>query len=113
MDIEDYLGKAGQRVKQDLAEKLEKLKVALGEESEHTKEMLETYQRFMLGQATKKEMDVANEQFKSFLKTIGLGVLVVLPFSPITIPAIVNLAKKYNIDILPNSMKDMGKKNSS
>jgi hypothetical protein len=88
---------------------LEKIKAALSEESEQTKEMVEIYQRFLQGKASAEEMGSANEQFKSFLKTIGLGVLVVLPFSPITIPAIVNLAKKYGVDILPNSIKKMGR----
>jgi hypothetical protein len=50
-------------------------------------------------------MAKANRQFKSFLRTIGLGALAILPFSPITIPAIVELGKKYGIDVLPDAFK--------
>lgn len=104
MDFQEFLLLSGQRASKSAMVWLEKIKAALAEESEQTKEMLDVYQRFLQGQASAEEMDAANEQFKSFLKTIGLGVLVVLPFSPITIPAIVIFAKKYGVDILPNSV---------
>ncbi|MCP4600310.1 MAG: hypothetical protein GY847_07220 [Proteobacteria bacterium] len=94
-------------LKQMVRIKLEKIKGALAQETEQTKEMLDTYQRFVKGQASKDEMERANTQFKDILKTLGLGVLAVLPLSPITIPAIVSLGKKYGIEVLPDSFKEM------
>lgn len=83
-----------------------KVKDALAEENEETRKMLEIYYRFTIGEASKKEMKEANDQFGSMLKTIGLGVLAVLPFSPLTIPFLVKIGKHLGIDILPNSFKN-------
>lgn len=105
MDLLSFLDRQGPKIKKEIESQLKKIKSALGRETEQTKDMLEVYQRYVAGEATKKEMDQANLQFLSFLKTIGLGVLAVLPFSPITIPAMVNLGKKVGIDILPDSFK--------
>jgi hypothetical protein len=98
-----------QKIKQIARQKLEKIKAALAQETEQTKEMLGTYQRYAQGQATEPEMERANTQFKDLLKTLGLGVLAVLPLSPITIPAIVKIGKKYGIEVLPDSFKKMDK----
>jgi hypothetical protein len=43
---------------------------------------------------------------KNILKDLGFGFLVLLPFSPITIPMIAKLAQKYEIDIFPDWFKD-------
>ena len=91
---------------------LEMIKVALAEETEQTKEMLATYQRYTLGQATEAELRVANEQFRDLLKSIGLGFMVILPFSPITIPAIVKLGKKYGVEVLPSAVRNQMEKQS-
>lgn len=82
------------------------LKEGLSKESFETKQMLEIYYRYSIGKANDNELFLANKQFKSFLKTIGLGFLVFLPFSPITIPFMVKLGKNIGINILPNSFKD-------
>ena len=84
---------------------LKKIKLALADETEQTKAMLATYQRYTQGLATKAELQEANEQFKDLMKSIGLGFMVVLPFSPITIPAIVKLGEKYGVDVLPSSVR--------
>ena len=83
-----------------------RVKDALGEENEETRKMLEIYYRFTQGKASDKEMESANDQFGSMLKTIGLGVLAVLPFSPLTIPFLVKIGKYLGIDILPNSFRN-------
>jgi len=97
----------GKKFKADMIESLIKIKGALAEENEETKKMLEIYYRFTIEKASKEEMEQANEQFRSMLKTIGLGVLAILPFSPITIPLLVKIGKFLGINILPNSFKDM------
>lgn len=93
-----------------LREDLLKVKAALSAETKHTRQMIQTYMRYTQGEATKEEMQAANEQFRSFLKTIGLGALAVLPFAPVTIPAVVKLGQKLGIDIIPNSFKSGFKK---
>lgn len=83
-----------------------KVKDALAEENEETQKMLEIYFRFGQGKANHNEMEQANEQFRSMLKTIGLGVLAVLPFAPLSIPLIVKLGQQLGINVLPNSFKN-------
>ncbi len=90
--------------------KLIQIKEVLKQESIETKLMFETYQRFTKGEATQKEMEAANEQFRDVLRGVGLGVVVILPFSPITIPLIVKLGQKLGIEVFPSSVKEkMGK----
>ena len=44
-------------------------------------------------------------------KNLGLGVLVILPYSPITIPYIFKKAQEYKIDIVPKWYKDITNEN--
>ena len=92
-----------------LVEALETLKVGLATETEQTKEMLRIYMLQTQGEATKKEIKYANKQLRDLLKSLGLGVIIVLPFSPITLPLIVKLGRKLGVEVLPDSLKDLGK----
>lgn len=80
-----------------------RLKIALAQEKEETKEMLTIYRKYTKGQASKEEITIANEQFVDVLRGIGLGVFAVLPFAPITIPIIVKLARKVGVEVIPSS----------
>ena len=55
--------------------------------------MLDVYLQMMDGTATDKEIELANSQLQQILKNLGLGILIVLPFSPITLPYIFSKAK--------------------
>jgi hypothetical protein len=79
------------------------VKRGLAQESRETKIMLLTYQRFTRGQASKLEMEEANKQFVDVIRGLGLGVLAVLPFSPITLPFVVKLGEKIGINVLPSA----------
>jgi len=84
------------------------VKRGLAQESRETKIMLVTYKRFTKGQASKLEMQEANRQFVDVIRSLGLGVLAVLPFSPITLPFVVKLGEKIGINVLPSAfMKDL------
>jgi len=85
---------------------LKKIKLALAEETDQTKAMLATYRRYTQGLATAAELKEANEQFTELMKSIGLGFMVILPFSPITIPVVVKLGKKYGVDVLPSAIRN-------
>lgn len=80
-----------------------RLKIALAQEKEETKEMLSIYRKYTKGQASKEELSIANEQFVDVLRGIGLGVFAVLPFAPITIPIIVKLARRVGVEVIPSS----------
>ena len=79
------------------------VKQGLAQESRETKVMLSTYKQFTLGKATTEEMEEANKQFVDVVRGLGLGVLAVLPFSPITLPFVVKLGEKLGVNVLPSA----------
>ena len=86
------------------------LQITLKQDTESTREMLKTYYSFTQGNVNEEELEKANKQLNILLKELGFGVLTILPFSPITIPLVARLAKKYQIDIVPEWFKDSLKK---
>jgi hypothetical protein len=54
-------------------------------------------------------MKQANQQFIDVLKGLGIGVFALLPFSPITIPLVIQVGKWVGVDILPSSFKQDNK----
>ena len=86
---------------------LSKLQESFLEENRENKKMLDTYIRFVEGSATEQELDMANSQLRQILKNLGLGILLILPFSPITLPYIFSKAKELEIDLIPNWYKSL------
>ena len=84
-----------------------KLKDSFLEESEENKKMLDVYIKYIEGQATEGEIEYANNQLNEIFKSLGLGVLTILPFSPITIPYVMKKAQEMGIDIIPNWYKKL------
>ena len=84
-----------------------KLKDSFLEESEENKKMLDVYIKYIEGQATEDEIEYANNQLNEIFKSLGLGVLTILPFSPITIPYVMKKAQELGIDIIPNWYKKL------
>ena len=82
------------------------LKVTLKQETESSREMLKTYYSFTQGNTTEEDLEKANTQLNIVLKELGFGALSILPFAPITIPLVAKLARKYDIDIVPDWFKD-------
>lgn len=79
---------------------LENLANALKEENEANTEMLDNFYTY-LETDDKRYLQLANNQLKEILKGAGFGILLILPFSPITIPYLFKRAKKLDIDIIP------------
>ena len=73
--------------------------------------MLDIYIKYAEGDVTEEELKNANEQLKEILKSLGLGVLIILPFSPVTLPYIFSKAKELNIDLIPNWYKSLSNDN--
>ena len=82
------------------------LKEKLTEETESSRLMLKTYSDYVKGEATEDDLEKANNQLNEILKDLGLGLMAVIPFAPLTIPLIAKFAKKHNIDLLPDWFKD-------
>ena len=79
------------------------VKRGLAQETRETKVMLSTYKRFTKGRASKQEMEEANKQFVDVVRGLGLGVLAVLPFAPITLPFVVKLGERIGVNVLPSA----------
>ena len=86
-----------------------KLRDSFLEESEENRRMLDTYANYVDGTASDKEIDEANYQLKQVFRSVGLGILVVLPFSPVSIPYVLKKAKEYNIELIPDWYKALSK----
>jgi|TARA_B100001105_G_C22342700_1_gene422049 hypothetical protein len=83
---------------------------ALLHESEQTRQVILGYYKFIQGDSSEEELQKTNLLLKNILKDLGFGFLVILPFSPITIPLIAKLSQRYDVDIFPEWFKDSLKK---
>ena len=92
-----------------LKQNLLKLKDLFLEETEENKKMLDIYISYIEGDANEEDITEANKQLKQIFKSLGLGVLVVLPFSPISIPYVLKKAKEFDIDLIPEWYKTLSK----
>ena len=90
---------------------LKKLQQSFLTENVQNKKMLDIYIKYAEGSASEEELENANEQLKEILKSLGLGILIVLPFSPVTLPYIFSKAKELNIDLIPNWYKSLSNDN--
>tara|TARA_B100001113_G_scaffold64017_1_gene49030 strand:+ start:331 stop:648 length:318 start_codon:yes stop_codon:yes gene_type:complete len=90
---------------------LAKLQESFLEENRENKKMLDTYIKSVEGSVSEHELELANSQLRQILKNLGLGILLILPFSPITLPYIFSKAKELNIDLIPNWYKSLSNDN--
>ena len=86
---------------------LSKLQESFLEENRENKKMLDIYIKYVEGSVSEDELAQANTQLSQVLKNLGLGILLILPFSPITLPYIFKKAKELNIDLIPNWYKSL------
>ena len=79
---------------------LDRLIQALKEENDANRIMLDNFYKY-LETDDKVHLKAANRQLREILKGAGFGILLILPFSPITIPYLFKRAEKMGIDIMP------------
>ena len=84
-----------------------KIKDSFLEESEENKKMLDIFVKQIEGTASEDEIDYANNQLNEIFKSLGLGVLTILPLSPITIPYVIKKAQELGIDVIPKWYKKL------
>lgn len=101
-----YSSEKNRLFKLSVTKLLLKIRHVIRQESKETKEMLNIYMDYSLGKATKEDMEKANKQFKDLLRTAGIGVILVLPLAPITLPFFLKLGEKLGIEMLPSAMKE-------
>lgn len=96
------------KVTEDVKTALKSYRTIIARESTQTKQMLIVFKDMLhkeLGgntNPTEEEIKQAFKQLKGVGKIAALTPLLILPGSVLTIPILVKLGKRYNIDILPN-----------
>ena len=93
--------------KNKIEEIIIKAKETFLEQTDENRKMLDVYFKYVDGDVDEKDLVEANKQFRQVLRSLGLGVLVILPFSPITIPYVIKKAKELGIDIIPDWYKKL------
>jgi hypothetical protein len=73
-------------------------------EMKNTKEMWQIYQKSATGDATANDIAKANKKAQELLKTTSFAFLVSMPGTIFVLPAIIEMAKKYDIDLIPASV---------
>ena len=112
MPIKKFARKVGTKVSEkkcDFHAGMLNFQIALAQEKDETIDMLATYKNIPLKKASKEDIKAANEQLCDLLKGAGLGVFAVLPLAPITLPLIIKLGRKMNIEMLPSSFANTDK----
>ena len=76
-----------------------------GSSKQEYKETIKMIKVFFSKKSTIEEINEAKKQFKDLLKISSLRPILILPGSPITLPLLYKIAKKFNIDLTPSSFK--------
>ena len=82
--------------------KLLEIRDAIAQGAGSSKEMVQIYSKWLKGQATNEEITDANECAKDLLKGSVLASLFILPGGALIIFALVKLAKRFGIDLIPS-----------
>jgi len=95
------------QIDQDIRDALSRYRLFIQKESEQTADMLVIFRDLLHKQLggnknpSEKDIQEAVKQLKDVGKIAALIPLILLPGSVLTIPILVKLGKKYDIDILP------------
>jgi len=93
------------KIKQDLEDKLKVFGHQLSEQGKETEVAAKILQKHIKGEEVTPEEDVLLKQnFYDTLKIAGIGIpFVLIPGASILLPALIVIAKKHNINLLPSA----------
>ena len=84
----------------------EKTQKVFQTELANTQDVIKTYQKATTGDATVKEIAVANQKAAELAKSITFASIVSVPGAFFVLPAIIDKAKELKLDIVPKSVSD-------
>ena len=90
-----------------------RIKDSFIEETDENRQMLDIYMKHIDGSASDNEIKKANHQLKQVFKSFSMGILLILPFSPISIPYVLKKAKELEIELIPDWYKALRKDEDS
>jgi len=94
--------------RKDLEVKIKVFLEKLSEQGDDAKESAYILQKYMSGgNVTKEEEGKVKECFFDILKMAGIGIpFILIPGASLLIPAIIHVAKKYKINLLPSAFNE-------
>lgn len=99
----DYFSKIP-KSESEIKELFSKLQAVLQEEYKSSQDMWKTYQKVLTGDASPNEVSEANKKAQELLKSTGFAFLVSIPGTLFALPLIVETAKNYGVDLVPESV---------
>jgi CRP-like cAMP-binding protein len=93
-----------QLAEQRLVDEASRMKRFLEVQADRGRFVTMAYRNYLQGQSNREEMEKANAYFRDYLKMAGVGALIVLPGTPLTIPLAAKIGKALGVNIFP----DMG-----
>ena len=93
------------KIKQDLEDKLKVFGNQLSEQGKETEVAAKILQKHVKGEEVTPEEDALLKQnFYDTLKMAGIGIpFVLIPGASVLLPALIIIAKKHNINLLPSA----------
>ncbi len=89
----------------ELHQRLKHLLLAVKHELSHdtsdARMVASTYRRLLEHQASRSELQQANQALERIFADLGLTVASVLPLAFVTVPSLFSLARHFGIDLLP------------
>ena len=100
------------KIKDDFEVKIKVFLSKVSEETEETKEAAKIIHKHIKGEPiTEEETFKLRAQFFDVLKMTGIGIpFILIPGASLLLPAIIVIAKKYNIELLPSSFQEKKEK---
>ena len=85
---------------------MEKVQSVLKTELDNSKEVMTTYAKAAKGDATANEITAANKKAVELVKATTFASMLAVPGAIFVLPAIVEKAKEYSIDLVPASVAE-------
>jgi len=83
---------------------LEKVQTVFKDEYQNSMDMWKVYQKAAAGDATANEIASANKKATELLKSTTFASLVMVPGAIFILPLLIDKAKEFNIDLVPESV---------
>jgi hypothetical protein len=83
---------------------MEKVQTVIKTEFDNSQEVMKTYAKAVNGDATPKEITAANKKAVELVKATTFASMLAVPGAIFVLPAIVEKAKEYSIDLVPASV---------
>lgn len=91
---------------EDLKTTFEKIQAIFETEAKNTQEMWKIYNKASQGEASLNEIYKANKMAQELLKSTRFAMLMAIPGSVFLLPIIVEMAKEYDVDLVPASVTE-------